>query len=83
MDLKQAFENIRANLSKKSGYKNQIIEIVFKITNVKLNPDEIDTKKENIYLKTSSIKRTQILIKKAEILKEISALLNINFLNII
>lgn len=83
MDLKQAFENIRANLSKKSGYKNQIIEIVFKITNVKLESNEIDTKKENIYLKTSSIKRTQILIKKAEILREISALLNINFINII
>lgn len=83
MDFKQALENIKKNITKKSGYKNQIIEIIFNLTSVNLEPSELDTKKENIYLRTSAIKRTQIMIKKAEILKEISANLKLNFLNIV
>lgn len=83
MDLAQAFNKIRQNLDKKSGFKNQIIKIIFDLTKIELSPNTLETKKENIYLKVSSIQRTQIILKKKEILERIKKELELEFLNII
>lgn len=83
MDLAQAFNKIRQNLDKKSGFKNQIIKIIFDLTKIELSPNTIETKKENIYLKVSSIQRSQIILKKKEILEKIKKDLELDFLNII
>lgn len=67
-DLLTRFKNI---LHTEESKKSSIIEIIKECTSVALEPKELEIKSNQIYINTKPINKSQIFLKKEEILNKL------------
>ena len=82
LQLGQLLERFKG-LTNTEKEKKQIIVEIFKKNNIPININQINISKNTIFIKTQPIIRTEIMLKKEEIFKEIQktpSLLNILYI---
>lgn len=73
-NLAKYLEKFSRNISENNINKKEIIDILFKNTNITFDIKEIDIKNNVIYINTTPIKKNKIFINKQKILEDFSSI---------